>query len=851
MRENTISASGERAAIGGYLPQFDEYAWFVYLNLINRELDWIRVADPKAEKLDDIQYATHSEIHAYQVKWSIAGANISYNDFIKLLPEIISSWKSIKAANPNKKVFAHLITNKPLCSHDKITVGSTKIGSFEDFISEVWKKLKTKQTVNDKWTPIIEKLKKTSSIDNSEFVEFLSIFDFTPDYQKKDFSVENIKYSKEDEDLQQISRFIMEQVANSERRVEFSRQEIIQKLGWIERFKTNFNHELVIDRRKYQPIQSTINNLNSKLSEFKNGYLFLQGGPGTGKSTLINQWSKQLKQRVVRYYAFDFVNPSSHLNFYERGNATYLFFDLVFQLKDAGIYKRNVQPYKDIFFLKEVFSEQLESLRENYLETGQSTLIVIDGLDHVPREYQSVTNSFLRELPLPSALPDGVYIILGSQTFELDDLQQEIKTDYIKGNRTIQIDSLKKEEVYNYIAAIDTSTSFTSNQKQQIFEKSQGHPLYLSYLMEKVMEANSIDEVIESFDTIDGNIENYYKKIWTPIQKEEKLVNLLGLVSRIKGSVNLYFINEWDFDRDVLRLFREKAKILFNETEKHLSFFHNSFRQFLLYNSAINYLTDEFDSELEFEYHKKLADFYGISKVERIWKQNYHLFQAKHYNKFLQLATPDSFTHQLLNYRPADEIKQDAKLGIEIANQSKDLPLLIRYLFALAEIEKRLYNVNPASFTEELLNLNNFEAAARYLRTGNILHCSSTYAFKASRIFLEFGYTSEATALYNLAYPDVITDNGIYIDDSHRYEEVKEELEAWISTASHFEITESILAKIKKILFSADIKENRFNENEADLFLILISDLITVRTIKKIEKFNKSYICSHDTQISN
>ena len=27
--------------------------------------------------------------------------------------------------------------------------------------------------------------------------------------------------------------------------------------------------------------------------------------------------------------------------------------------------------------------------------------------------------------------------------------------------------------------------------------------------------------------------------------------------------------------------------------------------------------------------------------------------------------------------------------------------------------------------------------------------------------------------------------------------------------------------------------------------------IITVRTIKKIEKFNKSYICSHDTQISN
>ncbi len=51
MNEEIISASGERAAIGGYLPQFDEFAWFVYLNLINNKLEWIRVADPKAEKL--------------------------------------------------------------------------------------------------------------------------------------------------------------------------------------------------------------------------------------------------------------------------------------------------------------------------------------------------------------------------------------------------------------------------------------------------------------------------------------------------------------------------------------------------------------------------------------------------------------------------------------------------------------------------------------------------------------------------------------------------------------------------------------------------------------------------------
>ncbi len=89
MKENQISARGERAAIGVYLPQFDEFARFVYINLINKSLLWIRVADPQAEKLDDIQYATNNEIHAYQIKWTISEATITYRNFLDLFPLFI------------------------------------------------------------------------------------------------------------------------------------------------------------------------------------------------------------------------------------------------------------------------------------------------------------------------------------------------------------------------------------------------------------------------------------------------------------------------------------------------------------------------------------------------------------------------------------------------------------------------------------------------------------------------------------------------------------------------------------------------------------------------------------------
>ena len=112
---------------------------------------------------------------------------------------------------------------------------------------------------------------------------------------------------------------------------------------------------------------------------------------------------------------------------------------------------------------------------------------------------------------------------------------------------------------------------------------------------------------------------------------------------------------------------------MFNEIENSLFFFHNSFKQFLLYHTSLNYLKNEFDQDQNLKYHNQLADYYSNSKVEKSWKQNHHLYQAKQYDKFVLKVTPDSFIAQLLDFRPVEEIKQDAKLGIEIARQTKNI----------------------------------------------------------------------------------------------------------------------------------------------------------------------------------
>ena len=171
--------------------------------------------------------------------------------------------------------------------------------------------------------------------------------------------------------------------------------------------------------------------------------------------------------------------------------------------------------------------------------------------------------------------------------------------------------------------------------------------------------------VISSNVTFSGRhlFENYYNKIWEPIQKDVDLIDILGLIGRINGPINLSFVKEWNSPLSILASLSLKAKFLFNQYGNEWTFFHNSFRQYLLNNTCINILTNEYDEILNLSYHSRLADLYKQSKIEPSWKQNFHLFIAEKYNEFLNIATPESFTTQLLNYRPVKEIKQDIKLG--------------------------------------------------------------------------------------------------------------------------------------------------------------------------------------------
>lgn len=830
-QQEQVSARGERAALGGYMPQFSEFARFVYRELVNNRLEWLRLADPEAGKLDDILYATLTEVHAYQVKWSIAEDILSFAGFKELLPGLLHSWQRIKQqySPGGKRVVGHLLTSKPFSVRDRLLDGETVLGSFTDFHQQVWRAVQQGQPVPARWAPIVTELVtlcqgEVPTLNEAQLLEFIRHFELHPAYAPEPFSVTQSEASREDAELSTLRSFLMEQVGSRERRVPFTAEELLRALNWGRKFQPAFNHELVVDTRKYQPISRTLAELDAKLRECSGGYLFLEGSPGSGKSTLLTQWVKERSERVIRYYAFDFLDPSSALNTAGRGDAASLYFDLVVQLRRHGFYPETISPYRgDLVFLLHVFKQQLAALAEDYTQTNRATILLIDGLDHVPREYQEAAQSFLRELPAPDKLPAGVYIVLGSQTYELSDLRPAVRDLWRTRQRTVAIAPLSWPEGQAYITACPLVPVPTPAQQQELFDKSQGHPLYLAYLCGRVEQGESIEHVLVTAVQINGNIVKYYEALWQPIASDPQLVELLGLVARINGTVSPAFMREWNFPQQVGRSFRDKAKLLFSELPDSLSFFHNSFRQFLLHQTAFDFFTNTFDEEADKSFHRRLAGYYEQSATEPTWKANYHLYRAGEMNQFVAATTPEQLGQQLEAFRPAVAIEQDAELGIRLARQTRDVALLCRYMFALSEVQQR--DENLPLFTNELLTLGEAGLAREALRDGKTLRVTKEAALRAAQTFRRHDDFVEAAILFELGEPDALRADGIVVNSTERFEQEKGVLVAWANIARHYLPLPAIMARLENITLSEPEHHWAPHESPARLRLSMLNAL--------------------------
>lgn len=797
---NRPSSSGERAAIIGYSAQYSIAAEIIYSALVAEELEWIAIADPDAGRLDDIQVATPGRLDAYQVKWGEQIGTLSFNDFTTgkgdttltsskgLIGQLAGGWHKFKQAHPTRRVVVHLVARDIPSASTKATIphqdSIVSKANLQGFLTDCWADRSWSshglEACPTGWLPALNGLSDASGIDKVDFLSFIRDceLEFGYSLQSASSTRDGLRQA---EDIEALATFLFRTVGADKREIRIERGELLKRLGWAERFSQHFTHDFKIDKL-YQPISATINDLEHALSKHKRGYLALLGTPGSGKSTTLTHTLRYRSgYRVVRYYAYV---PDSFIQ--GRGEAANFLHDMVLALKSRGFHGGKSQA-KTFEELLDKFSQQLVELHDSWLSDGVLTLILVDGLDHIEREQKTI-RSLLEVLPHPDTLPDGVLFILGSQTLELKDLLPAVKAQFqADSSRVLKMRPLVRSQVFDMIDEAKLPTALTSEQKEQAYRISDGHPLATSYLIRilaEVSEASAIDATLDNANPYQGHVDQGYETYWQGIQQDVSLRELLALLARLRIPFNPLELVRWSDEATARSLIREAGFYFHKDTAHRWRFFHNSFRQFILNRTSLN-LLDERDVTRDRAYHRRLADLASQSPVDnpQSWETLYHLACAEEWESALKLVTQEYFRHQFYALRPLADIKEDISFALRAARAKQDGIAIFRYLLIEHELGEREQVLDQMDMPELLHALYGTEAVLNYLMDGNNLRVADEVGLKFCLHLVTIGEIKAARLIFEAAEPLELL-SGARSVEQHGSD--RSLLKHWMRCAHHF-----------------------------------------------------------------
>lgn len=793
--------SGERAASSGYGKQYEEFARQVYACIRKQILVEIRVADTEENvgKLDDICYVTKTEVHAYQIKTTISGQKIGYGDLKEWMPGILQGWYYLQNRYIDKTVYPYLWSDMKIApSSPVLNSTGTKIGTVTQFVNAL-EKYKRGKSISEEWKSLIHELesecetKKEISLTEDEWTTFWQRFDFQTERTFEKLSVAHAVSNKKTADLFALTNLIRaiasdEHVSNAV----CSYEEIESELGLKYRINPNYKHDLIVNELEYEPISKAIGLLNAALKDKTKGYLFLEGAPGSGKSTILTKWAQSIPNTTIPYYAFDFTQPSHHLEHdYKRGESEIFLFDLVKALIKKGFEtKDDTLPYKDEAFLQQQFKELLQSISEKYEATKVPTIIIVDGLDHVHREYTTIHGaSLLKVLPSIDDFPEGVIFVLGSQYYEKLGLDEDTIAAYRRGEGVVKMPSFTKDEVGRLAKKFLGLSTISKETINALMRKSSGHPLHLRYIFNQLLADPSV--TIESIPDYKEDIEIYYRRITKEVSENAECLRYLGLLARVPGDIKDEFVRVWDIKPETHRIVLKQMGHLFNHNKKiqTRTFFHNSFKQFLLRETAYDYIAEEYNETTDRAYYKQLAAFTKKPEVKFKWDLGFYLYRAGEDEEFKRQITPEHLIDQIHHFRPIWHVQRDVEYAAQVAARQQDAYMMVRMLFLQRQIDDMMnITYDSASLVRDLLQLREEDIAKRQVRDGRELYCTNEDVLSLSRYFYAYGDTQEAAFLYESSTLPTL---GQLKDNTHERNNVIRryirELREWASTAPYFE----------------------------------------------------------------
>lgn len=787
----------------GYLPQYELAAWVIIRHLREQSLDSIRLGDPNAGRVDDFVVLSTNAVDGYSVKWSEYRDTVTFTNLIRprekappWIAQLADGWKKLRASYPQRRATVHLVTCDNPSTSDKCPGPDGEQKPFAAFFHQSWLPFQDEgRAVATEWASAWEALRAASGLNADEFKEFANAcrLDFNARLaaDRPSISQDELVHTSQ---LRELARVFADIVRDPSHRVEFSKDELLTRVRWSHLLELRHRHEFPT-RDPYEPIDSTVKELAAKLSKLPGGYIALLGSPGSGKSTLLTRTLEAglSKHRLVKYYAFV---PGSTDPRATRGESVHFLHDLVLSLERAGFAVGQSQGIFDRTLLLDRLHKQLQMLRKDFAKSGFPTVILIDGLDHIPREQQP-QQSLIADLPAPEQVPAGVYFVLGSQTDNLPGLPPAVRQSIQDAGRRVMIEPLSREAVLKVIAASTLPVALTQPQQETVVTLAGGHPLALSLLLNRLGGAARTEQVAAALsDTVAfaGDVDTYYFAYWQQIESHPNLADLLGLLARLRRPIGLDWVASWTPTPPLAELQRRFAHFFREERPGHWVFFHNSFRQYVLCQSAE--LQGATPEAADRTFHIRLATICESSVVPHSWEVVFHLAMAGQLAKVLALATPEYFRKQLHALRPLESISRDARYVALAAGRQKDATAIVRTAFFLSELSQRSYSLSAWRVGGFLLSMGYLNEAMEYLWEGNELQIHSTEALRVARRLFFDDHEPLARRVFDAAEPlSLIQPVGEAEDAFNR--DTSELLRRWAEAAPLFRPVEEVIELIK------------------------------------------------------
>ena len=477
-------------------------------------------------------------------------------------------------------------------------------------------------------------------------------------------------------------------------------------------------------------------------AQIASGYFLVNGSPGSGKTTIAAQLELNNKTYVILDRFFVKVPASEEYPTQIRATPGF-FIRWIEEVCFRALYNSPPpKPTSETTLSDRIFTihQVIDRLSKHYQEQGRIAFLIVDGLDDVSK---SKIEDYISVLPLQ--LPSNFKIIFSCTS-------REILPDSIRGMinpaSEIKVTPLTIRSAEKFLSEQLKDKKFTFSQINELAQKSEGHPLYLRYLIKYVLETEdlaSIDNWIDSIPQIGGEIENYYNKIWEQINDQTEEIWLAATLARLRVPVKKEILSELVPDSTKHHFLKNFKKIqhLLRDSEL-VSIYHTSFS---------DYINDK-TKEIHNKVHTNISNYilshpktdFGIS--ERV----NHLAHGDEQSRKVAIEECNQawVDDCALNSVNPDIVLADIKGIIGLAAELGVAHKVISLLLLSQRVNFRyntLFQENAVFLVNALLALNKPEEAIRYVVRNKTLITADGDALYLLQKFYEYDAKEEAEVL--------------------------------------------------------------------------------------------------------